>query len=149
MLRLISLTTGQTLRLWDVGATVNELQELLRAHGSRLNVTGEFDGHTEDAVLIFQRRQGLRTDAIVGPKTWAALKLTVKPGARILRHDYSGIDVYELQGLLQVHGYNLKRDGFFGVETKQAVLDFQQRHKLRADGQVDRVTWCILKSNGR
>lgn len=144
-----SLTTGPTLRPWDVGAAVSELQELLQAHGFRLKVTGEFDGRTEDAVMIFQRQQGIRTDAIVGPKTWAALKLTVKPGARILKRDQSGIDVYELQGLLQVSGYDVKRDGFFGAKTKQAVVEFQQHHKLRGDGQVDRVTWCVLQNNGR
>lgn len=141
-----SVTTGPTLRPWDVEPEVVELQELLRAHGFRLNVTGEFDSRTEDAVMIFQRRHGLRIDAIVGPKTWAALKISVKPGTRILRKGLTGADVYELQGLLQVNGYLVRRDGFFGSQTKQAVISFQQRHKLRENGEVDQVTWGVLQN---
>lgn len=145
---LNSLTTGPTLRPWDVEAAVIELQELLQAHGFRLSVTGEFNSRTEDVVMIFQRRQGVRVDAIVGPRTWAALKLTVKPGTRVLRRGYSGMDVYELQGLLRVCGYDVKRDGFFGAKTQQAVVEFQQKHKLNDNGYVDRVTWNVLQNRG-
>ncbi len=141
--------TGPTLRPWDVEPAVVELQELLRAHGFRVPVTGEFDSATEDAVMIFQRRKGVRVDAIVGPKTWAALKQDVKPGIRVLRRGHSGMDVYELQGLLRVNGYAIARDGFFTDETKEAVSAFQESHKLRSTGQVDRTTWSILQNNGR
>lgn len=144
-----SVSTGPTLRPWDVQPAVIELQELLRAHGFRVPVTGEFDSATEDAVKIFQRRKEMRVDAIVGPKTWAALKLGVKSGLRLLRKGHSGIDVYELQGLLRVNGYEIARDGFFTDETKTAVIDFQRLHKLRETGQVDRITWSILQNNGR
>lgn len=143
-----SLSTGPTLRPWDAQPAVVELQELLRAHGFRIPVTGEFCSHTEDAVKIFQQRRGMRVDAIVGPRTWAALKLEIKPGIRLLRRGHSGMDVYELQGLLQVNGYSVTRDGFFTEETKQAVLDFQKFHKLKETGQVDRVTWSVLQNNG-
>jgi peptidoglycan hydrolase-like protein with peptidoglycan-binding domain len=140
--------TGPTLRPWSSGATVLELQELLRAHGFRLGLSGEFDSHTEDCVLIFQKRHGLRVDAIVGSQTWEVLKTTVKPGSRNLRRGLCGADVYELQGLLQINGYSIQRDGLFGHETKQAVIDFQQKHKLRDNGQVDHFTWSLL-SGGR
>lgn len=142
-----SVLAGPVLRPWDVEPAVVELQELLRAHGFRLAITGEFDSRTEDAVLIFQRQKGVRVDAIVGPKTWAALKQNLKPGARTLRKGHSGMDVYEMQGLLQVNGYAANRDGFFTEETRQAVLDFQKNHKLRETGQVDRVTWSVLENN--
>jgi len=144
-----SAFAGPVLRPWDVEPAVVELQELLRAHGFRLAVTGEFDSHTEDAVLIFQRQKGIRIDAIVGPKTWAALKQNIKPGARTLRKGHSGMDVYEVQGLLLVNGYTVTRDGFFTEETKQAVMDFQQHHKLRETGHIDRVTWSVLENKRR
>ncbi len=144
-----SAFTGPVLRPWDVEPAVVELQELLRAHGFRLAITGEFDSHTEDAVLIFQRQKGIRVDAIVGPKTWAALKQDVKASARVLRKGHSGMDVHELQGLLMVNGYDVTRNGFFTEETKEAVIDFQKRHKLRETGQVDRVTWSILENKRR
>ncbi len=144
-----SKTTGPTLRPWDAGDGVAELQELLRAFGFKVAVTGEFDSHTEDCTLIFQKRWGLRPDAIVGPKTWAAFKLNVKPGARVLRMGLSGVDVYELQGLLLINGFSVTRDGLFGPITQQAVIDFQEQHKLKGDGAVDRVTWSILQRGGR
>ncbi|MFB2971013.1 peptidoglycan-binding protein [Aerosakkonema sp. BLCC-F183] len=36
----------------------------------------------------------------------------------------------ELQGLLQVHGYNVIRNGIFSSDTKLAVIAFQQKHKV-------------------
>jgi peptidoglycan hydrolase-like protein with peptidoglycan-binding domain len=140
-------TSGPTLRPWSSGPTVVELQELLKAHGFKLAVTGEFDSYTEDCVLIFQKRHGLRVDAIVGTQTWQVLKTTVKPGTRSLRRGLCGADVYELQGLLQVNGYPIQRDGLFGYETRHAVTDFQQRYKLRETGQVDQSTWAMLYGN--
>jgi peptidoglycan hydrolase-like protein with peptidoglycan-binding domain len=136
---------GPTVRPWDAGAAVVELQELLRAHGFHVGMTGEFDSYTEDCVLIFQQRYGLRADAVVGQQTWAKLKALVRPGMRSLRRGLSGADVYELQGLLRVNGYPIQRDALFGEETKRAVLDFQQRHKLRETGQVDAITWRLLQ----
>jgi len=144
-----SVSTGPTLHPWDAEPAVVELQELLQAHGYRVPVTGEFNSQTEDAVMIFQRRKGLRVDAIVGPKTWAALKLEVKLGSRVMHEHHSGVDVYELQGLLQVNGYRVTRDGFFTEETRQAVMEFQKHHKLRETGEVDRVTLGVLQNNGR
>jgi peptidoglycan hydrolase-like protein with peptidoglycan-binding domain len=144
---LDTATTGKILRPWDVGDEVIELQELLKAFGFKLAVTGEYDSRTEDCVMIFQRRHGFRVDAVIGPKTWAALKLGVKPGDRVLRKGLSGIDVYELQGLLNINGYAVKRDGFFEKQTKDALMAFQKQHKLRETGMCDRITWAILQNS--
>ncbi len=35
-------------------------------------------------------------------------------------------------------------DGDFGPNTQAAVIEFQQRHKLEASGEVDRATWDAL-----
>jgi peptidoglycan hydrolase-like protein with peptidoglycan-binding domain len=146
---LSSATTGTILRPWDVGDEVMELQELLKAFGFKLVATGEYDSRTEDCVMIFQRRHGFRVDAVIGPKTWAALKLGVKPGSRVLRKGLSGFDVYELQGLLNINGYAIARDGFFEDETQQAVIEFQQQYKLRDTGMVDRIMWAMLQNRDR
>ncbi len=146
---LDTATTGTILRPWDVGDEVIELQELLKAFGFKLAVTGEYNSRTEDCVMIFQRRHGFRVDAVIGPKTWAALKLGVKPGSRVLRKGLSGFDVYELQGLLNICGYAIARDGFFEDETDQAVTEFQQQHKLRDTGIVDRIMWAMLQNRDR
>lgn len=132
---------------WDVGPPVARMQELLRAHGFSLRVDGDYGWRTEIAVKTFQRQQGLRVDGVVGPETWQRLAATVQPGTRPLRYGYSGADVYELQGLLQVNGYAIKRTGFFDGDTKSAVIGFQQEHRLRDDGIVDSVTWALLRNH--
>ena len=140
--------TGPNLYPLDSKPAVAELQELLQAHGFNLKVDGDFGCITECAVRAFQRQQGLRIHGVVDSQTWAALKKTVQPGTRILQKGHTGADVSELQGLLQVQGYNICRDGIFDEETRQAVIAFQQRHKLRVNGLVDRITWTVLRGRG-
>jgi peptidoglycan hydrolase-like protein with peptidoglycan-binding domain len=132
---------------WDVGPPVARMQELLRAHGFSVRVDGDYGWRTEVAVKTFQRQQGLRIDGVVGPETWQVLAATVQPGTRLLRYGYSGADVYELQGLLQVNGYMVKRTGLFDIDTKNAVISFQREHRLRSDGIVDAVTWALLRNH--
>ena len=68
-----------TIRIGDRGVVV----ELLQAELHRLRYfAGRIDGingqRTRGAVLAFQADQGLETDGIVGPRTWAALR-TAEP----------------------------------------------------------------------
>lgn len=131
---------------WDVGTAVAELQELLCAHGfHKLRVDGDFGSKTEVAVKLYQKRCGLRIDGIVGAETWASLKSSVRPGSRVLQLGKTGADVLELQGLLQVYGYNLRRDGDFGEKTQAAVMSFQAQHQLHPDGIVTLVIWTLLQ----
>jgi peptidoglycan hydrolase-like protein with peptidoglycan-binding domain len=130
---------------WDQGAIVVELQELLNAHGYRLRVDGEFDGKTEAAVRAFQAQHHLWADCVVRAATWFVLKSKVQPGTRLLRQGHSGSDVYELQGLLQVNGYNLQRTGFFDAETHACVIAFQEHCKLKVNGVVGRIVWRLLR----
>lgn len=53
--------------------------------------------------------------------------------------------VKDLQWLLKnKHGYSLTIDGDFGAKTKAAVIDFQKKHGLVADGIVGAKTWKKL-----
>lgn len=135
-----------TIYPWEVGPAVVELQELLCAYGFPLKLDGDFGWRTEAAVRTFQRQHRLRVDGIVGPQTWLVLQQYVKPGCRPLHHGHTGHDVYELQGLLQIHGHVLRRDGSFGNETEEAVKAFQHRHHLKANGMVCSVTWTLLRA---
>lgn len=53
--------------------------------------------------------------------------------------------VSDLQWLLKhKHGFDIKIDGEFGAKTKAAVIAFQKKKKLSADGIVGKKTWTKL-----
>lgn len=57
------------------GSDVRWVQQRLNAHGAgpKLMVDGQYGPKTRDAVVVFQKRQHLATDGIVGKLTWNAL----------------------------------------------------------------------------
>lgn len=61
-----------------------------------------------------------------------------------LRLNSRGNSVRLLQFLLNDYGYNLSRDGVFGPNTQNAVVNFQQNNNLASDGIVGRRTWTAL-----
>ncbi|GAB4158356.1 MAG: hypothetical protein Fur0046_38030 [Cyanobacteria bacterium J069] len=129
---------------WNQGPLVAHLQELLGACGYKLKVDADFGWITEAAVRDFQRRHHLRIDGIVGDRTWDLLISQVKPGARTLRLGYRGADVRELQGLLQVYGYSIRRSACFDRDTQNAVINFQRSHHLDPTGEVTPITWAVM-----
>ena len=64
---------------------------------------------------------------------------TVKKGS-------AGTLVMELQSKLRTLGYNIVADGDFGSKTRVAVVDFQKKYGLEADGIVGPLTWAKLNS---
>ena len=73
--RLVTPSSSPTLRAGDFGASVTELQNLLKRAGFPTGpVDGDFGPMTTAAVKRFQAARGLGTDGVVGPNTWAALK---------------------------------------------------------------------------
>jgi hypothetical protein len=67
-----------------------------------------------------------------GGDTPAPKRRTIKLGAR-------GDDVKYLQRKL-----NIRADGIFGFGTRRAVIKFQKRRLLAADGVVGPSTWAAL-----
>jgi putative peptidoglycan binding protein len=63
----------------------------------------------------------------------------------LLRVGNTGEDVKRLQYLLTVAGYRIRQDGDFGAGTKKAVIDFQKKSELVADGVVGPYTWKALE----
>lgn len=55
-----------------------------------------------------------------------------------------GSAVKELQTALNRRGYGLEVDGVFGVKTRAAVRDFQQKNQLKLDGIAGDETWGRL-----
>jgi hypothetical protein len=52
--------------------------------------------------------------------------------------------VIHLQNLLNKAGFELKVDGDFGAATKAAVIAFQEKQGLMADGVIGEKSWTIL-----
>lgn len=50
-------------------------------------------------------------------------------------------DVRYLQRLLNANGYSVNTDGGFGPKTEQAVINFQNSKRIKADGIVGPLTW--------
>lgn len=63
----------------------------------------------------------------------------------VLKYGSKGSDVIWLQKLLIKDGFNLTADGDFGNGTKTAVIEFQKRYKLVADGIVGSNTQMKLR----
>lgn len=79
----------QTLSLGSTGPDVQQVQSLLHRIGYNAGPVDSFFGQqTRQAVMAFQRDQGLYPDGIVGPATWGAMNkfllgysiYTVRPG---------------------------------------------------------------------
>ena len=58
----------------------------------------------------------------------------------------AGTAVMELQSKLRVLGYNIEADGDFGSKTNVAVINFQKKYGLEADGIVGPLTWNKLNT---
>ncbi|MBQ7770183.1 MAG: peptidoglycan-binding protein [Clostridia bacterium] len=63
-----------------------------------------------------------------------------------LKRGSSGNDVKELQSALNGAGYPLTVDGVFGVQTENAVKQFQTAKGLTVDGVCGVQTWAALKT---
>ena len=113
-------------------------------------VTASFDDPTDRAVREFQQQRGITVDGIVGPQTYHALdEARWRLGDRILSYVparlIAGDDVAGLQQRLLDMGFDCGRvDGLFGVETEQALREFQRNVGIRADGTCGPATFKAL-----
>jgi N-acetylmuramoyl-L-alanine amidase len=142
---------SQALRCGDRSAAVTEVRVALAALG-HLNspdddlTTGKhaavdvFDAELDRAVRAFQQHRGLLVDGVVGEATYRALKeASYRLGARTLNHQFGapmyGDDVATLQARLQDLGfYTGLVDGYFGLQTHNALMSYQREYGLCADG---------------
>lgn len=63
---------------------------------------------------------------------------------RTIRYRSQGSDVHFLEELLTAFGYKLYVSNYFGWDTHNAVIDFQQKNELVVDGIVGLKTWSKL-----
>ncbi len=63
---------------------------------------------------------------------------------QVLEYDVVNNEVKDLQNFLNTQGYFLRTDGYYDLNTKQAVTDFQTINGLTATGDVDYQTAYLL-----
>ena len=130
-------------------------------------IDGIWDSATRDALIQFQKRQGLEPTGTVDRETWDILKAEYdrsvaenSPPARLdlfprspvgysLGEGESGILVDVVQYILGEleRLYSLppvSRNGIYDGATANAVKYFQERNSITSTGRVDRETWDAL-----
>ena len=129
-------------------ATVAALQVALRSHGL---YTGAVDGisgpMTRDALIRFQRRNGIRATGKVGMATRCKLGRLGGPllGQRQLSRGRVGWDVTSLEFRLRAFGLSAGRvDGRFDGATAAALRRFQRSRGLTPDGIAGGRTFRAL-----
>ena len=145
--------TYQTLRVGDTNETVIELQNKLKTLGYyHQRATGMFCEETVEAVKQFQENNTLSIDGVVGNKTWQVLDSLFMSSAVLLdgweepvSQGVFGEAVKVLQRNLKTIGcYDGEIHGHFGVETADAVRQFQSMYRAPMTGKVNGNTWQAL-----
>jgi peptidoglycan hydrolase-like protein with peptidoglycan-binding domain len=134
--------------------TVRELQMLLRQLGYfNADATGNVGPMTRDAVIAFQRNNGLPVDGIANAQVLNSVRRVCtgsiqQPGRSYLTVGDRGENVRLVQERLSLLGFsNTNPDGFFNDYTRQSVIAFQQSSRLNSTGNVDWQTWEALGLN--
>lgn len=157
---LFVIRSAQAMQIEDTGSQVSALQNNLKiAAYFEGPVTGYYGAQTEVAVKRFQAARGLIADGIVGEATLGALQKYIKGTStgsivfsvskRSIQLGDRGAEVKEIQQRLKAAGFNPGSiDEQFGIDTKEAVRQFQINRGLYVDGIVGRETWFALRCLG-
>lgn len=170
----VSKQFPSVLRMGDTGDGVKVLQYYLSVASRFVSavppvaIDGVFGQKTKDAVTAFQRQYGLVQDGIVGRNTWNQLYRLVKGvGAAVPLFDLA--EPVDFDGVLLRRGSRGERVGllqeyltviarydadipaipvtsYFGDQTYNAVIRFQQEYGLTPDGIVGKNTWDRITS---
>lgn len=160
-------TVENVLRIGNSGDSVKALQLRLQALGYYTGkIDGSFGTGTAQAVSDFQKANKLTADGVAGPKTMAKLYAanvtaaaspspapgktaaeSAKTKVITLRSGDTGAEVRSMQQRLVDLGYLKAADGIYGIQTYNAVTEFQKRNGLKADGIAGKLTLNKLNSS--
>ncbi|MFH1512016.1 MAG: peptidoglycan-binding protein [Bacillota bacterium] len=158
---------GLTLQYGDKGEPVKQLQTRLLALGYFSDeISGLFNSATRTALKAFQGKMGIQKDGIATTDVQTILysasavsagytvtptpvvTATIAPPSASVRLGDEGQDVERVQKrLLYLGYYSGKIDGKFGSGTQQAVMAFQTKNSLKADGVCGTATIGVLFSD--
>ncbi|WP_448265403.1 peptidoglycan-binding protein [Nostoc sp. DSM 114159] len=134
---------------------VKELQVRLRQLGYlNADATGNVGPMTREAVIAFQRNNGLPVDGIANAQVLDSVRRVStgsiqQPGRNYLTVGDRGENVRLVQERLAQLGFsNTNPDGLFNDYTRQSVIAFQQYSRISSTGNVDWQTWEALGLNG-
>lgn len=145
-----AFATPYKLKNGSVGDGVARLQTELIILGYLNNATalGYFGEETTQAVLSFQKDNGLKEDGIVGDNTHSIITSLVEniDINKIYGPGDSGHDVRLLQGMLAEKGYmgSISISGIYGHITQSAVERYQKDNGLKVDGIAGKNTLISL-----
>jgi len=106
----------------------------------------KYGNDTVAAVKRLQENNGLIADGYMGPAT-KELLMSEGVAENAITIGDSGEDVTNVQEYLKKLGYLNGVTGYFGSDTHDAVLNFQKRNGLSADGKVGSQTINKLLSS--
>lgn len=146
------------------GSEVKTLQERLHNLGYLSAAPdGNFGPATQAALIAFQKNNGLQADGIAGSATQKKLYSTAAvaqkttapkatatpaPQSTVLKLGSDGDEVKKMQQRLITLGYlSSVADGSFGMKTYSALIAFQKKNNLAADGVAGTATLNKLYSS--
>ena len=98
--------------------------------------------------IIGATAAGVVTTSALRPQGAADHALELAIETAVLRQGSTGAEVKEVQRRLKNWGYYTGAvDGIFGAGTKKAVIAFQKKNGLTADGVVGKATYAALGMN--
>ena len=146
-----STSGSTTLKQGMSGAAVKTLQTHLVKRGYLKSADGKFGSGTAAAVKLFQKQAGLKADGVAGATTQNLLYKLTGDGKtnQTLKSGQTSSQITVLQkrlaalGYLDVSSYTTS----FGADTKAAVVKFQKKAGLTADGAAGPMTLIRLYSS--
>ena len=75
---MVNIAYSTTISYGSSGEDVKKLQQTLNQYGYSLKVDGQFGNATKNAVMDYQKKNGLAVDGIVGVNTWGSLNSGAK-----------------------------------------------------------------------
>jgi|GEM_PF-1882995 len=133
------------------GDAVKTLQTKLNKLGYTLTVDGDFGAKTETQVKLFQTKNKLVVDGIVGKNTWA--KLDNKPVENVTytlptgtyKKGSKGTAVKQIQNALNKLNFKCgTADGIWGAKTEDALRRFQSVYCNPVDGIYGKNTRAAM-----
>jgi len=127
---------GDTLRPGDKGSAISALQQSLKDldYYDYSGITGYYGPVTEAAVKRFQRTNGL-SESGIWDKTCSELLNSASVKPYIMNPGDKNDDISKMQQRLKELGYfSAEPTGYYGDATLTAVMAFQSKNGLNADG---------------